>query len=125
MIMRRDHREKEVRRRPGVVNEERRADRDGVEQAIDEIAEEYHDCCPQHEAKGIEAIYARYSTRFQVIIADQVQASYDWVVKHGIHVPRDHVFFDVAMRGCEALTPGTRRRTRRTSPRDRTRTPGS
>ena len=51
-------------------------------------------------------IYARFSTRFQASIGDQVRACYEAAVARKIFVPVDHVCFDLAVRGSKAQRPG-------------------
>lgn len=68
-------------------------------QEIDEIVAEYHALLPRDAAKAVGAIYARYSTRFQGSIIDQVRAMLQEAVRRGIFVPREWVFFDLAVRG--------------------------
>jgi Resolvase, N terminal domain len=33
------------------------------------------------------------------IIGDQMRSLFEWGVKHGVHIPRDHIFFDLGQRG--------------------------
>ncbi len=47
----------------------------------------------------IGAIYARYSSRFQHSIEDQIRVCKDWAEKNGITVPDDLIFFDRAVTG--------------------------
>ena len=68
-------------------------------QEVNEIAAEHHVELPRQKAKSIGAIYARYSTRFQGSIGDQVRSMYQEAVKRGIFVPLENVFFDLAVRG--------------------------
>src|SRR5262249_35820385 len=49
--------------------------------------------------KGRGAVYARYSTRFQDSIADQVRAILDFAAEQGMFVLREMIFFDMAVRG--------------------------
>lgn len=90
------------RRRPRTRSEveaERRDLEKTTRQEISVIATEHHALLPRNQAKLIGAIYARYSTRFQGSIADQVRSMYQEAVKRGIHVPLENVFFDLAVRG--------------------------
>ncbi len=43
--------------------------------------------------------YARFSTRFQESIADQIRSILEWARAHGIYVAREHIFFDTAVTG--------------------------
>ncbi|MBL8792466.1 MAG: recombinase family protein [Planctomycetia bacterium] len=90
------------RRRPRTRSEieaERRDLERSTRQEISEIATEHHALLPRNKAKLIGAIYARYSTRFQGSIADQVRSMYQEAVKRGIFIPLENVFFDLAVRG--------------------------
>ncbi len=49
--------------------------------------------------KTIGAIYARYSSRFQHSIEDQIRVCKDWAEKNGITVPDDLIFVDRAITG--------------------------
>jgi site-specific DNA recombinase len=66
---------------------------------INLIVAEFHDRLPRADAKSIGMIYARYSTRFQASIADQVRACLETAAAHKIHVPLDHVCYDQAVSG--------------------------
>jgi site-specific DNA recombinase len=88
------------------VEDERQRLREATNRELDQIAAEFHARLPQKLAKAIGAIYARYSSRFQHSIADQVRCLYEAAVKQGIFVPRNHVSFDVAVRGFKEKRPG-------------------
>ena len=47
----------------------------------------------------IGAIYARYSSRFQHSVEDQIRTCKEWAEKHGITVPDDLIFVDRAVTG--------------------------
>ena len=51
-------------------------------------------------------IYARFSTRFQASIGDQVRACYEAAVVRGLFVSVDQVCFDLAVRGSKAEREG-------------------
>ncbi len=59
--------------------------------------------CPTAAATG--AIYARYSSRYQHSIADQVRGCLQAATQQGIFVPREYVFFDLAVRGAKQPAP--------------------
>jgi hypothetical protein len=80
--------------------------RDATGREIDQVAAEFHSQLPRNKANGTGAMYARYSSRFQHSIADQVRTLYEAAVKQGDFVPRDHVFFDLAVRGYKEQRPG-------------------
>lgn len=51
------------------------------------------------KTKIVAAIYARYSSRDQHSIEDQVRICREWADQHGIHVPDDMVFADRGISG--------------------------
>jgi DNA invertase Pin-like site-specific DNA recombinase len=73
---------------------------------IDELAAEYHARLPREKARQTGAAYARYSSRFQHSIADQVRGLFEAAVQRGVFIPREHVYFDLAVRGCKEERPG-------------------
>lgn len=73
---------------------------------IDALLAEAHAKLPQHRAKAFGAIYARYSSRFQHSIADQVRACLEVAVREGVFISRVHVFVDLAVRGAKERRPG-------------------
>ena len=56
--------------------------------------------------KMIGAIYARYSSRFQHSIEDQIRVCKDWAEKNGIEVPDDLIFLDRAVTGKSSRRQG-------------------
>ena len=54
----------------------------------------------------IGAIYARYSSRYQHSIEDQVRVCKDWAEKNGITVPDDLIFVDQAVTGKSSRRKG-------------------
>ena len=85
---------------------ERRELQEKTAKEIDAIVAEFHLLLPRSTAKTIGAIYARYSTRFQDSAADQVRTIMAVAIKEGIFVPREYVFFDLAVRGCKNRRQG-------------------
>jgi DNA invertase Pin-like site-specific DNA recombinase len=81
------------------IEAERQELEKNTREEIRAIASEHHALLPRNQAKLIGAIYARYSTRFQGSIADQVRSMYEEAIKRGIFVPLENVFFDLAVRG--------------------------
>jgi DNA invertase Pin-like site-specific DNA recombinase len=73
---------------------------------IDALLAEFHARLPRAQAEAIGAIYARYSTRFQDSIADQVRTILEEAVRRRIFVPRENVFFDLAVRGAKEKRDG-------------------
>ncbi len=80
--------------------------RDRTIAEIEAIAREFHARLPRAAAKFIGAIYARYSTRFQQSIADQVRTLFEEAEREGIHIPLENVFFDTAAKGYSSRRPG-------------------
>ena len=58
--------------------------------------------------RKVGAIYARYSSRYQHSIEDQVRTCKDWAVKNGITVPDDLIFIDRAITGKSSKRQGLR-----------------
>lgn len=56
--------------------------------------------------KGHGTAYARYSTRFQDSIADQLKVILKYAAKKGIYIKREHIFFDLAVRGYKRSRSG-------------------
>lgn len=56
--------------------------------------------------KLLVAVYARYSSRFQRSIGDQIRSLYEAALKRGVFIPRENVFFDMAARGYKERRPG-------------------
>jgi hypothetical protein len=88
------------------TDEDRRRLEEETAREIDRLVVEFHDQLPRDQAKSVGAIYARYSSRFQHSIADQVRSLYQAALRENIFVPREHVFFDLAARGCKERRPG-------------------
>lgn len=65
-----------------------------------------HALLPQRKAATIGIAYARYSTEFQHSIADQIRGIFEFAVEQRIFIPRDHIFIDLAVRGCKERRPG-------------------
>lgn len=66
---------------------------------IDEIAAQHHAELPRNQAQATGAVYLRYSTRFQDSVADQLREILKHAVALKIFVPRELIFFDLAVRG--------------------------
>ena len=59
-----------------------------------------------HEAAAVGAVYARSSSEFQHSVADQVRSVLDAALAHKVFVPRDLIFFDLAVSGRKERRPG-------------------
>lgn len=66
---------------------------------IDEIVAQFHTQLPRNQAEAIGVAYLRYSTRFQDSVADQLREILRHALVQKIFVPRELVFFDLAVRG--------------------------
>jgi DNA invertase Pin-like site-specific DNA recombinase len=97
---------KKVRRTREDIRREQQALLEKTQREIDALATEFHAKLPQEKADAIGAIYARYSSRFQDSIADQVRTLFEAAHQQNIFIPRDHVFFDLAVRGWKDRRPG-------------------
>lgn len=73
---------------------------------IDELVNQYHAVMSRQQSDSIGALYARYSSRFQDSIADQVRTILDDAARKKVYIPRDKVFFDLAVRGWKDRRPG-------------------
>jgi DNA invertase Pin-like site-specific DNA recombinase len=72
---------------------------DSTVAAADRIAAEAHLKLPRTMATTTGAIYVRFSTLFQDSAVDQIRELYEFAVENKIFVPREHVFFDLGVRG--------------------------
>lgn len=80
-----------------------------VNEEIDQIVAHFHAILPRNQAKTLGAMYARYSTRFQDSVVDQVKALFAWAVANGIFVPREEIYFDLGERGAKERRAGLQR----------------
>jgi DNA invertase Pin-like site-specific DNA recombinase len=88
------------------VGSERQKLRQDTEREIEALVAEFHALLPRDQAKCLGAIYARYSSRYQHSVADQVRGCLQAAVQLGVFVPLEHVFFDLAVRGAKERGPG-------------------
>ncbi|MCC6127305.1 MAG: hypothetical protein IT426_20270 [Pirellulales bacterium] len=79
------------------IDKERQALWDQTAREIDAIAAEFHAKLPRAEAEATGAVYARYSTRLQDSVADQVRGILEDALRMKIFVPREMIFFDLAV----------------------------
>ncbi len=77
-----------------------------IQQEIDDLLIEFHARLPREEAKGLGAVYARYSSRFQHSITDQVRSLLEVAIAQKVFVPREFICFDSAVRGYKERRPG-------------------
>jgi hypothetical protein len=88
------------------IEAERKTLREQTEKEIDALVAEFHRLLPREEAQAIGVAYARYSSEFQHSIVDQVRGIFEAAVNLGIFIPREMVFYDIAVRGCKERRPG-------------------
>ncbi|WDI42491.1 recombinase family protein [Bremerella sp. P1] len=73
---------------------------------IDALLDDYNTKISREGADSIGAAYARFSSRFQDSIADQLRSILQDAVRLNIYIPRENVFFDLAVRGFQERRPG-------------------
>jgi len=67
---------------------------------------EAHGRLPRQLAQVVGAIYVRFSTWMQDSAEDQVRTMLEFAVANGIFVPREHVYFDLGVRGHKSKRDG-------------------
>lgn len=85
---------------------ERAQNRQAVQREVEVLAAEYHTILPRSAAKSIGAAYARYSTKYQNSIADQIRAIFKYAIAKEIFIPLDYIFYDLAVRGVKDKREG-------------------
>jgi site-specific DNA recombinase len=73
---------------------------------IDDLAAEFHARLPREQCRDVGAVYARYSSKYQDSILDQVRPIFEAAITQRIFIPREFVFFDEAVRGFKDRRPG-------------------
>ena len=73
---------------------------------IKKLWDEYVSVLPRSKARQTGAIYARYSTKFQSSIIDQVRALLEFAARDGIYVPLENICYDLAVSGRKKNRPG-------------------
>ncbi|OWK39332.1 recombinase family protein [Fimbriiglobus ruber] len=81
--------------------EERQAKLARAEEDVRQIVAEFHARSPSRPGQPIGAAYARYSTKHQDSVADQIRAIFADAARKGVSIPLGHVFFDLGVRGCK------------------------
>ena len=93
--------------RPGAApDSESDERRERVLAEVRELVAGYHARLPRDQAVAVGAAYARYSTRFQDSVLDQLSTIFEDAVHKKVFVPLKHVFFDLAVRGCKSDRAG-------------------
>ena len=77
-----------------------------TDREIDELAAGFHARLPREQCSVLGAVYARYSTKDQDSIVDQVRPVFEAALAQQIFIPREFVFFDEAVRGSKNSRPG-------------------
>jgi site-specific DNA recombinase len=95
-----------VKRSRQQIQQERDTHLEKTMREIDAIVAEFHALLPLTAAIAVGIAYARYSSRFQDSIADQIRAIFQYAVANKIFIPREFVFFDMAQRGGKSRRPG-------------------
>jgi DNA invertase Pin-like site-specific DNA recombinase len=88
------------------VEAERQQLRDQTARQIDALIAEFHAQLPRERARHVGAVYARHSTRFQHSVVDQVRGCLEEALRTQAFIPRELVFFDLAVRGAKQRRPG-------------------
>lgn len=106
-----DRRRRSSSRRRGArgrdeADKDRRELADRTTREVDALVSEHHARMHGRQHDGLAAIYARYSTRFQDSVADQVRAVLEDAERQNLLVPRELVFFDMAVRGFKRQRAG-------------------
>ena len=81
------------------IQKERREKLENAGREIDQIHDDYLAKLSRNSEQATAAVYCRYSTRFQHSIGDQVRAILEHALLLDIYVPRELIFFDLAVRG--------------------------
>ncbi len=88
------------RRSKADIERDRQARLERTMREIDEIYQEYLSQLGPGAQLGRKGVaYARFSTRFQDSIGDQIRTILGHALKIGVYVPRELIFFDLAVRG--------------------------
>ncbi|WP_202921613.1 recombinase family protein [Anatilimnocola aggregata] len=88
------------------MDNQRAALRQRTEDEISRIHAEYWRTAGQHRDWAVGTAYARYSTRFQESIGDQIRSLLEFALANRIRVPRELIFFDLAVRGAKNRRTG-------------------
>jgi site-specific DNA recombinase len=97
---------RKVRRTRAQIRQEQKELLENTNREIDAIVAEFHAKLPRSVAEFIGAVYGRYSSRFQGSIADQIRTLFEAAYEERIFIPREHVYFDLAVRGWKDRRPG-------------------
>jgi DNA invertase Pin-like site-specific DNA recombinase len=73
---------------------------------IAKLVAEYHLQLSRAKAKAIGAAYARYSTKHQDSVVDQIRAMFVDAVRKGVFIPLENIFFDLGVSGTKSRREG-------------------
>lgn len=93
-------------RRSRELEKEREERRRRTEQEIDAIHAEYWQTAGNKKNWSVGTAYARFSTRFQESIGDQIRKILEFALANQIRVPRHLIFSDLAVRGVKNRRAG-------------------
>src|SRR5262249_3673004 len=96
-------------RTPEQIERDRQARWDRPWAEVRRIATEFHALLPREQAESIGAAYARYSSRFQDSVPDQLRGSFAAAVRLRIFIPLDQIYIDLAVRGSKNNRDGLNR----------------
>ena len=77
-----------------------------TDEKVRALVAEYHARLPRDQAAAVGAAYARFSSRFQDSIPDQIRTVLEDAVRKRVFIPLEHVFYDLAVRGCKSDREG-------------------
>ncbi len=97
---------RKIRRTRADIERERMELFEKTQREIDALVGEFHAKLPRDQARSIGSCYARYSSRFQDSITDQVRSILEAALAMEIFIPREHVYVDMAVRGYQDRRPG-------------------
>lgn len=84
----------------------RQLTRDETEAEIKKLWNDYAGQIIRSKAVQVGAIYARYSTKYQSSVIDQIRENLAFALRESIYVPLEHIFFDLAVSGRKKRRPG-------------------
>ncbi|MFO0806431.1 MAG: recombinase family protein [Gemmataceae bacterium] len=95
-----------VRLHASSADDDREAKRKQAWKQIQTLVAEFHGRLPREHSVAIGAAYARYSSRLQDSVVDQIRTILEDAERKKIYIPLEHIFFDVAVRGAKAKREG-------------------
>jgi DNA invertase Pin-like site-specific DNA recombinase len=80
--------------------------RQRTENEVRRLVADYHARLPRDQAVALGAAYARFSSRYQDSVVDQVRTILDDALRKRVFVPLEFIYFDLGVRGTKADRPG-------------------